>query len=846
MPLTVNGIGTQYYGRKNQIVRRQMCKECGRTCDHSSYDTTLYFVVLFLPVIPLGKKRILLDCSSCRRHRVLPLKKWESQRDDRIGAALAAMKADPDNPALAVNAVMATVTFDARDDFVTLTRLFTPALSRDAHFLATIGDAYGQFGMTEEQAAAYRAAWAIEQRPAITRALAVTLFYKGETDEPLALARPLLETGQDEGLLYLAVEALQARGRHTEALALLELFGARNPAVAQSKPFLKYQRTSSKRSESGKPVRSAALSSPKSVRVGDSLLGKRLAVGAALAVVSLALVGCLIVSYMKGAMREVWVFNGLSEPALMTIGPKTLRVPGMSAAKVRLGEGTFHVAVTAPKGRVPETDVTIETNYFTRLFTDPTFVINPDQLGVLEVETATFNLGGTVPSKWELLRGKTLHTVSVDYPFQPLPHNLQVQRGTGKTVKTRMDIARGVSTADLLTDVLTREGAEALSTLVRTGLERDPTNEAYCGAARLLEPKGVLDLVSPMLEQRPVLVDIHRLYQDLQRQTKPGDEVLLNQYRAWQSADPKNASLAYLTGRISNDRAEHDRLILQAVTASPPEARAVRSWADSLLSRGEFERAVATARTGRAAGAGDELLAETERYALLAQGKVTEALEQPEMVVPVQQLSPKVYATKVRLLILAGREHDAQSLIQDLAAYETTNKGVVTSFYLWLVSYARGDMAAAVRDMELIGSELFAARTLLMKGDFKGAVNKAEASGLDQPDFLLEVCLAAIARGDDTTLKQISRRVAKALEKGDYWTREQAGMLSGTRACTRETLEDLYLKPEKRAQFMVIVAALRPEGRAEALRQAELFNFAGEYPAHLVKQGIARLQKLGN
>ena len=52
MPYTMNGIGTWYWGQRNVQSRMGLCESCGRYGELKSYDTTLYIVVFFLPVIP--------------------------------------------------------------------------------------------------------------------------------------------------------------------------------------------------------------------------------------------------------------------------------------------------------------------------------------------------------------------------------------------------------------------------------------------------------------------------------------------------------------------------------------------------------------------------------------------------------------------------------------------------------------------------------------------------------------------------------------------------------------------------------------------------------------------------
>ncbi|MCA9099318.1 MAG: hypothetical protein KDA36_13070, partial [Planctomycetaceae bacterium] len=96
MPYTVNGIGTHYYGKKNLQVRRDYCRSCHHLGDLKSYDTRLWFVVVFIPIIPLGRKRIIDECPSCSRHFAANLDKFEMGRQLAISGALDEYRANPD------------------------------------------------------------------------------------------------------------------------------------------------------------------------------------------------------------------------------------------------------------------------------------------------------------------------------------------------------------------------------------------------------------------------------------------------------------------------------------------------------------------------------------------------------------------------------------------------------------------------------------------------------------------------------------------------------------------------------------------------------------------------------
>ena len=98
MPSTVNGIGTRYAGKKNLERFTGRCEFCRNVAELQNYETMLSVCILFIPIIPLGRKQILNDCQRCRRHRVTSLAKWREIKSNSIESSLAALAQQPNDP----------------------------------------------------------------------------------------------------------------------------------------------------------------------------------------------------------------------------------------------------------------------------------------------------------------------------------------------------------------------------------------------------------------------------------------------------------------------------------------------------------------------------------------------------------------------------------------------------------------------------------------------------------------------------------------------------------------------------------------------------------------------------
>ena len=167
MPSTINGIGTHYYGKKNVQIRPGVCNSCKRQVNLASYDTGLWFVVLFIPIIPLGRKRILDSCPACRRHYVLPLQKWESAKQLENFGRAQKYRANP-SPEAAIEAHRQLLTFHQTVEADGLQKLMCERYPDHAGVHAYLATALTQFGRVAEAEPLF--ARALELRPDLPEA----------------------------------------------------------------------------------------------------------------------------------------------------------------------------------------------------------------------------------------------------------------------------------------------------------------------------------------------------------------------------------------------------------------------------------------------------------------------------------------------------------------------------------------------------------------------------------------------------------------------------------------------------------------------------------------------------
>ena len=449
MPTTYNGIGTHYYGKKNLQKRRGTCRSCGRQVELSSYDTRLWFVVLFVPFIPLGRKRILEACPSCRRHFVSDLDKWETARQLEVSGAMEKFRSNP-TPEAAIAVHQQMLGFHQISEAAEFQKTMLAQFPDSAKILAYLGAAQEHLGRGSEAMEFYQRALAL--RPDLPEArvgVARGHVRAGQLDE----ARKLLDFLEKPGAaqlyslepLEVLGRAYQTAGRHQEALDLFAKLIEALPKVAEHAGFRKMVKKSEK-----------ALSKDTSVLPKQKFNLKRLfqrtgrtagrpvvttrgllALGV---VVALALLGFIISNEYIRHHRKLYLINAYGQPAAVEIpgvgtvghfkGLQTLAIP----------EGHFQARIHGPVEETVEFDV--RDGYFDRWFGQPLWLINVGGGALLELTTATYSRDPQPPALAFYTGQSFERFATVTHPFTPLPESIQIQSGSSSTL-VRLGVYQG-------------------------------------------------------------------------------------------------------------------------------------------------------------------------------------------------------------------------------------------------------------------------------------------------------------------------------------------------------------------------------------------------------------------
>jgi tetratricopeptide (TPR) repeat protein len=569
MPTVVNGVGTWYYGKQQVFRIRGQCEFCNRINTLESYNTTLYFVVVFVPIIPLSKKRILNNCPACQQHRVSSLKDWEKAKTEAMTATLEDLQAKPNDPDALINALASATQFQDEALFDKIAP-FAQDDVENAKVQGFLGDAYSYFSRREEANEAYMHALRVDPTPQVYRSAAMNALRSGSPERAEELIEYVLadKVLEDVAFVQVIIEGYQTMGRHDEALALMDRRDDAFPDLADDKTLVKARKESEKYRTSNKRLKKTNLFDDGAVGAhqGGSFVSRaaKWAFPLLLVVAACAYFGF---SYYKGANQTIYLVNGTDKSYTATVNGQTVILKPKAATTTTVPEG--EVKVEAPG--FAEVTGKIETNFWTRPFGTNIFVFNPDRLAVLYEEETLYSETPTTNPLPKVTFGKPFtEFTKPNHIFEEFPATIQLKKGQTQK-RTRLAMLNTLTPIQFVGMVLKPEYESIKNeTLIRL-CNTYPDRDFYLTMASvLLPPTDYQTLLKAGLKERPLRVDWHFQYQR-QQTTDDEREAVLAEYRKLHD-ELQTGDAKYLLATVLPEGPEKLKLFEDATTTNPPSA----------------------------------------------------------------------------------------------------------------------------------------------------------------------------------------------------------------------------------------------------------------------------------
>ncbi|MFC1671547.1 tetratricopeptide repeat protein [Planctomycetota bacterium] len=665
-------VGSRFYGA--EAVRRHIdtCRGCGRFGELLSHDSTLRAILLFFAVKTISKFRVMDRCPACGTYRRQRLLEWQHVKKDRIKSAFAALNKEPDNTEKLRDAVEALMYFQDEETFIQLATGLRDVRRNDPDVQTLLGKGYMRFSRYPEAEQAFRACLTSRDDHEIRSLLGLCLILQGRSEEAGPFLQQIFERRSTKDLhyLYRLVEGFQHEGRHDRVPATIGTIREVFAGNADERLLKAFERTSEKHRMSGQKVYPPWRPESPTPAKGGSLklvfsLQRLLPVLGGLAVAAIY----LIAAYNMADSPDVYIANGTPRKYTVLIGGKNKTVNSLSASRIIIPEGDYDVTVTIDGRTIPCEPVSIHTPFLTRPFLDRTFVVNPDKTAVLFWERIYYSArpGSAKAGEYDYHVGTSLHVFEgIDYHFGDFPQEITTE-SSGNVPRERIILSKDFEIGNMLNFLVKQFDVQHSVDYAKNILTFDPgTDSCLYALSGLLAGQDYIAFLKPGLDERPIRVNWHRMYQTT-TEIVSRDYDLESEYQALLDKEGETPASLYLLARVVEDPKRNLALMEKAAEGTPPCSYALYGLGYSRLSQGRFDDALPLIDKAIGMEPGNSLFELMKSEALLALGKYVELLERYRRAGEERAGDPNAVAYDLRLLERLGRGNEIKKVLEAIS-----------------------------------------------------------------------------------------------------------------------------------------------------------------------------------
>lgn len=852
MPTTVNGIGTHYYGKSDVNTRPGTCRHCGSQGELTSYTTRLWFVILFIPVIPLKRVRLLDMCPRCSRHWVANPEEYEMSRQLAVSGAMDQYRDHPSvEAALEVHAQF--LSFHMHSEADQFRTAVVGQFPDKADLLVGLASHLEQVGRWQEATPLFEQAFEIN--PHLPEARSAKAWRLGESnlDEAYELLDFMRQPGAGQSFNLGQLETLalnyQKAGNHERALELFALLLREFPTAGDRHEFRKVVEKTEKalgRSSSILPDRAFSVSGLFDAKSGRHAPWVRWTVFGAIVTV-LFCAGMVGLNEYYRRHRTLHILNGFAQP--MTVALDDGReVPVGAHLRLPISEGRHTLKFRGPLEK--QAVVELQSSFWSRWTSRPAWVFNLEQISAAS-KTVIAYAARPQPSTSEWLDDQELSFVPhVDYLFETPPETIQIEGRDRVVTKTHVG-QTPVSPSNVMMSLRNRNDLAPglIQTFAEGYLEKFPADSVllslYAADEKGAQGERIAAFLKAGLWRQPISVNWHRAYQNL-KSMAGSEDALAAEYEAHLKQSPNDAALLYLRGRVGRDRADQLTYFRQALIADPNLGWAHMALAYDAANRGAWQEArdacqQAASSLGSDPGFrafwhivrlanGDADKLETEYNQITEQRDLASILTSLYCFVDAiacqekyQEVTPSARAWLERIL---GPRLGPQALesFQPVISYVTANKDELSK-----LNESTGDERSEYR-----------LQGLLAIGAVDEAMQLADAAKVEEWELLLALAVGLELAGKSEDASRYREQACTVLKSGGHDQIRAAALLMRDQPPTSEELDNVCLRVNDTALWLVAMAQRFP-GEREVLRErARRLNVSRMPPYLLVRNALEK------
>lgn len=843
------GEGT--YSKRNVRKVNGECESCHFVGPLSHYDGTRFFTLYWLPIIPMGSKRIFDECPKCGNGRAMSTRQWQKLVTDELNPAIEQFVAAPTDRAAAERSLQAAVVLADTDRFTEVALAIEQHYGGDASMLRRLAGHYNHFFMQEEAESAFRAVLSLEDTTDTRQALAVFLIDSHRPAEADEHVHAVLASGDDQramlGLMlaesYLQLGDVDNARRALDATATSCPDIAATPEYARLSKALDSPKMQKKMRINRPAVAANAPAAPTASPTNANEPGLiRKSWPFVVPVVLLTLIAALVIAVLQPTQPTIYAINGTEAHYHVIVNGEKVRLRAQHPKELRIEGDTIRIEPTDDSPSFPVIETTAEPGH------DALMVINPDRLAALLWERAEYadtQQLDDLEYEQRLHTGQTVYAFDdIDFKMKDLPDEITLDSSRSRAFKQGVTYLNEWPPVSVVQWLLESEGDEQRARqYVVHALAVMPDELALLNMAGQVLDQAAFDaMAKPHLEKRPLRIQWHRMRQVVHASHTPS-ETLVDEYLAmWEDESARTSGLAYLIARIHDDPAEAQRWFDVACNFDPPEAIALYGSAYGLLSRGRFSDA--QQRLERALTLDPELwgAAFLREQVLMAQRDYPALIKEFEAQRAEAPANGNATEALVMLYELNGQPAKATAEIARATDYHRTEFGSDEQEVEWYTHYLEMIRAMANRDRDAViqrcrklDSPGWAATLLMHEGKLAEAAQHLDDNpDADTPEQRMLLAALAYKAGDQKLAGASVKAAADTLGAGDHDGYMLAQLLTADEAPALDQAVHFALRPDRVRVVTALLAARHPD-HAEPFRQrARAMNFDPRGPAMLI------------